>query len=334
MKNTLSAGARIALLRRALQARPGSANLLCQLSEALAEIGEHREAADLLRRAYVLQPHACTIVRESDLDRHEAAKLRDYASAMIEHGVAYSLVIAALAIGEARLGNRAAVERLVDYRRLTRDFIMAPPDGYDQASFNQALAAEIRSDLTFYDAPPSKAIRRAWRRDGVLESSQTATRAWVQSIRREVDRYIAGLPQDLDHPFLASRPTEYVLGAWAVVSDGEGHHLPHIHPRAWLSGVFYVVRPAASLDPDSRCGWLQVGPPEKYGVSAAHGWDARAIAPEPGRLVLLPGYFFHRTYPMGVNEERVCIAFDVMPAELADENSSTTDHHDAVPAGA
>ena len=73
-----------------------------------------------------------------------------------------------------------------------------------------------------------------------------------------------------------------------------------------------------SRDAASRCGWLEVGAPEElYGVSTADGWEARTIEPEPGRLVLMPGYFFHATHPMGVDEERICIAFDVMPVELA-----------------
>ena len=331
MTDMLSAEARIALLRQAVRAQPQAGSLLRQLSKALADVGEHGEAADLFRRAYLLQPHACSIVKENDgLAFRDAEKLRDYACALIEHGVAYSLVIAALAIGEAHLGNRSAVQWLVDYEGLTRDYIMDAPDGYDQTSFNGALADEIKSDLRFYDAVPTKSIQHAWRQDGLIESRLPATRAWVQMVRREVDRYIAALPQISDHPFLASRPNEYVIGAWAVVSDGESHHLSHVHPRAWLSGVFYVVRPAVSREPNSRRGWLEVGPPERYGVSEAHGWETWAIAPEPGRLVLMPGYFFHGTHPMGVNDERICIAFDVMPVELADEGSDSKSNHDAV----
>ncbi len=31
----------------------------------------------------------------------------------------------------------------------------------------------------------------------------------------------------------------------------------------------------------------------------------------------MPGYFVHDTEPMGVDEERICIAFDILPLELA-----------------
>ena len=322
MTRELPAKARVALLRQAVRAQPQSAVLLCELSAALASAGEVREAARLFRQAYLLQPRICTKALTS-AEFTDAGKLRDYASALIDNGVAYSMVIAALAIGEARMGNRAAVQRLVDYDRLFRSYVMDAPDGYDQISFCRALADEIKSDLTFNDAPPNRAIRRAWHHS-LTKTALPITSAWLKAVRREVDRYIAALPEASDHPFPTSRPAEYVLSAWGIVSDGASHHAPHIHVRAWLSGVFYVIRPQVSHDADRRCGWLEVGAPEElYGVSTADGWAARTIEPEPGRVVLMPGYFFHGTHPMGVDEERICIAFDVVPVELAGEHDDS-----------
>jgi Putative 2OG-Fe(II) oxygenase len=315
---TVPAKARIPLLRQAMQTQPRSVALLCELAEALAEVGEERNAADIFRQAHLLHPHIWTIaLTDGGLSSADARKLRDYTRTLIANGAAYSPVIAALAVGEAHLGNRTEVQRLVDYDRLFRSYIMNPPDGYDQDTFSRALAAEIKSNLRFYDAPPNRAIRRGWR-NSLTGSASPACSAWVQAVRREVDRYIANLAQVSDHPFPASRPADYVLDAWAVVSNGESFHVSHMHPRAWMSGVFYVIRPPVSHDTENRRGWLEVGPPEeRYGVSTAHGWGACTIAPEPGRLVLMPGYFFHATHPMGVDEERICIAFDVIPTELA-----------------
>lgn len=324
MTRELPAKARVALLRQAVRTQPQSAPLLCELSAVLANAGEAREAASLFCQAYLSQPRICAKALAS-AEFADAGKLRDYARVLIDNGVAYSMVIAALAIGEARSGNRAAVQLLVDYDRLFRSSIMQPPDGYDQESFCRALADEIKSDLTFDDAPPNRAIRRAWHHS-LTRTALPTCRAWLQAVRREVDRYIAALPET-DHPFSASRPAEYVLNAWGLVSDGASYHAPHIHVRAWLSGVFYVVRPPVSRDADRRCGWLEVGPPEElYGVSTAHGWGARTIEPEPGCLVLMPGYFFHGTHPMGVDQERICIAVDVVPVELAGANPDAIDY--------
>jgi hypothetical protein len=318
MTEVIPLPARIALLRHAVTLGPDP-SVLCELSVALAEAGEMAEAARVFRRAYLLQPDiACKAL--TAIEAANIAKCCDFARFLIAQGSAFAPVIATLAITEGRLGNTAVAQKLIDYDSLFRSYVMEPPPGYDVASICRALAQEIKSDLKFYNRPSDRAIRQAWRHDmGV--SRLPASKAWVRAVRREIDRYIANLPQLRDHPFLASRPQDYVLAAWAVVSDGASHHLPHIHPRAWMSGVYYVVQPAASRDTHKQCGWLHVGPPEeRTDVTSARGWEERNIEPEPGRLVLMPGYFFHRTEPMGVDEERICIAFDVMPVELAGED--------------
>jgi hypothetical protein len=310
--------ARIALLQEAASREAPAPALLYTLAAALAETGAAREAAEVFRRAYQVQPSGCPLLSvEASIESGDLARLRDQAAALVSHGVAYSTVIAALAIAEARSGNRAAVEFLVDYDRLFSSTVMAAPEGGDQAAFMRALAAELRVGVHYHDNPSGRAIRRAWKRSIDGDAEGPAIRAWLAGVRDAVDRYAAALPDDPGHPFVASRPASYAIEAWAVVSNGDSFHTPHIHQTAWMSGVYYVVCPAVSRVPGSRRGWLQVGPPAKHGVSADQGWGARMVAPEPGALVLMPAYFFHGTEPMGADEERICIAFDVVPAELA-----------------
>jgi hypothetical protein len=110
------------------------------------------------------------------------------------------------------------------------------------------------------------------------------------------------------------------------VSDGASYDLSHIHTHAWASGVYYVVEPPTAREPGSHQGWLHLGPPEERGVTAQQGWAERHIAPKPGRLVLMPGYFYHHTRPMGVDEERICVAFDVVPAEIATRGLDATEY--------
>ncbi len=218
------------------------------------------------------------------------------------------------------------MRRLVDYDRFFKGEIMDPPEGWDHASFNRDLAAEIRTDLHYYDEPPRRAIRRAWRQEQVMESPLPALRSWAGNIRAIVERYMRSAPAGLDHPFASARPSDYGIEAWALVSDGDSFHHPHIHPRAWMSGVYYVTCPPAARAPGSRRGWLHIGPPEKYGVSADQGWAERMFAPEPGALVMMPAYFYHWTHPMGCDEERICLVFDVVPVELGSQGSAETDY--------
>jgi len=308
---------KIALLRQAVQRTPEAPSWLFELSAALAEAGEERESAAVFRQAFRLDPKSVRWLQgvAEETDPHATRNVRDRMRSLIAHRTIFSPVIAALAIAEAHLGNETEVRKLVDYDRFFRCHPIEPPEGFRDSGFHTLLAAEIKSDLRFYDEPESRSIRKGWRNNGIIGSELPASRALIGLLRNHVDQYITRLPVDSDHPFVASRPAEYVLEGWAVVSDGASHHTSHIHPRAWLSGVYYVVRPPVSMEAGTDRGWLRVGPPAHSGILA--GWDVRRVEPAPGNLVLMPGYFYHDTEPMATNEERICVAFDVVPAEIA-----------------
>jgi Putative 2OG-Fe(II) oxygenase len=313
----LTAEVRLNLLRQAVRQQPGSWELLYQLSGALADAGKDNESAKVFREAYLIKPQVRPVLekRPEAFPGENARRLRDRASSLIANGAVFAPVIGALARAEALLGGEAEVRRLVDFDRFFRCYSMPAPNGQPSAAFNGELAAEVRSNLKFYDAPTDRAIRKAWRNNTLF--SEKFPLAWSLSIalREEVKRYMSDLPSEPGHPFLASRPAEFVIEGWGVVSSHDSHHKMHIHENAWASGVYYVVRPPTSRDKGSRRGWLKVGPPDD--VPEGGAWESRSIEPEPGNLVLMPGYFYHGTRPMGVDEERICIAFDVVPAELA-----------------
>jgi Putative 2OG-Fe(II) oxygenase len=279
------------------------------------------EFAECFRRAYLLEP-----VEGIKLARLLGAETsprqwRDLARTLVDRGVCYAPVLGLLAQAEAALGETGAVRRLMDYDRLFHQGTCGAPPGLTEAEFHRALADEIRAKLKFYEAP-RLAIRRGWRHNDVLSARTPALQALSRLLKREIDRYIASLPDDPTHPFIASRPSEIDIGSWAVVSGRETHHLAHVHPRAWATGVYYVVQPEVSQRHDAQLGWLRVGPPGDRlatGSDAASpdGWETRMIAPTPGSFVLMPAYFYHETEPMGVDQERICIAFEAQFPELS-----------------
>jgi len=319
----------IDLLRQAAERSPRPEKLLFQLSEALSVAGRDQEAADVFRRAYLARPDSSLFVPGPNTDPR---RLRERARALIAHGAIFSPVIAALAVADVMLGEKSEARRLVDYDRFCRWFTVEPPPTFAGIDFNAALAAEIKADLVFYgtaDTPQHLATRGAWRNNNVLTDRSPACLVLAEIVRESVHRYIDDLPADADHPFVASRPCSFVLEGWAIVSDGQSHLEPHLHPRAWLSAVYYVAQPAASRDADNRRGWLRLGLPAEYGLDPSGGWDERMFEPERGRLLLMPGYFLHGTSPMGPladGDERISMAFDVVPAEIAAASRRTARH--------
>lgn len=310
--------ARLALLREAVRQRPNSPKLLYALADLLAEHGAYDEYAEVFRRAYQAEPSAYPdLVHQKGQSRHEAAMaLRLRTDALLTRGVMYSQVIAAHVVAEAILGNGSAVACLMDYDSFLRCETLEPPVGRDRDSFHADLVEEIRPGMTYFGGKKNAAMNHAWWHPDLFRPERSTTWQLREIIRARVERYIAALPLGSDHPFVRAAPPAFDIAGWALVSHGTSHHTPHIHPEAWLSGVYYVVRPPASREP-GNVGWLRMGPQPSLGLTAASGWQERLIEPEPGTLVLMPGYFLHDTQPMGVAEERICIAFDVVPLEFA-----------------
>jgi hypothetical protein len=316
----------IDLLRKAVARSPRPEALLFQLSEALWKAGREREASDSFRRAYVAQPSSALFVPGPETD---ARALRDRSRSLIAHGSIFSPVIAALAVAHAMLGEVDAARRLVDYERFCQRVTITPPPGFSGLDFNAALGAEVKSDLTFYadrDTAQHLATRGAWRNNSILSGHVPACAALAGIVREAVERYIAGLPDDADHPFIVSRPASFVIEGWAIVSRGESYLQPHLHPRAWLSAVYYVTQPAVSLTPGSQRGWLRLGLPDEYGLDPDCGWGDCLFEPTRGTLLLMPGYFLHGTSPMGADEERISIAFDIVPSDIAAGSTRAADH--------
>ena len=79
--------------------------------------------------------------------------------------------------------------------------------------------------------------------------------------------------------------------------------------------------PAVSTAAGSDRGHLHLGLPASFGVDPGGGWDERWIEPVQGTLFLMPAYMFHGTSPLGEDDERISIAFDVIPTEVAPRRS-------------
>src|SRR5215510_15997422 len=86
--------------------------------------------------------------------------------------------------------------------------------------------------------------------------------------------------------------------------EGQGYQTPHIHPQAWLSGVYYASVPADIATAADRAGWIEFGEPlADYRFTAKP--ELRLIQPEEGLMLLFPSYFYHRTLPFSAGGTRV-----------------------------
>ena len=108
-----------------------------------------------------------------------------------------------------------------------------------------------------------------------------------------------------------------MIAAWAILTEEERYHGWHIHQAGWISGVYYVEVPDIDRERDERAGVIEFGPYPFAGDDDPLRPYRWLVRPEPGLLVLFPSYFGHRTWPTGLPDTRICVAFDVRPLDRA-----------------
>ena len=105
-------------------------------------------------------------------------------------------------------------------------------------------------------------------------------------------------------------PASFALQGWTVRLIDGGAQAEHIHPDGWLSGVCYVQVPDFT---DRDEGSIEFGLwGYDYPVRDAD-YPRRRFYPEMGKIVLFPSSLFHRTIPFASGQERICVAFDLIP---------------------
>jgi hypothetical protein len=168
----------------------------------------------------------------------------------------------------------------------------------------EALLLDLQDQAEPQDARQS--IRRMHMLKNFDRLEHPVAQALMASFFAEVQHYLAAWRAS-GHPLAHSVPSRFDLGAWGLVSHGEGYNERHIHAQGWATGVYYPTTVT-----DDGGGHLVIGPPAAL-AGKARGWHTRVIRPEAGLLVLIPSFYMHWTVPLGRPGLRTSIAFDVLP---------------------
>lgn len=312
--------------RRAIALDPKNAEARFALGNALYALGALDDAVRAYEEAAALRADILDASFEVGKPRHVHAHLdrgdpRAAVAACDDHlarrpGASGALAMKAIALREG--GDAAAARALLDFNRFLRPVRRAPPAGFASvAAFNEALAAHVRGHPTLRDAPASYSMEGGKSTGELLPGAAQAVvapavAAFREAVARAVEEYRDALPAAPDHPFVAAAPARFKATAWGVILDVGACQVPHIHPSAWLSGVYYVRLPEAVADPGAaHAGWIEFGRPYWDFESRAEP-ETRLVKPEEGLMLLFPSYMFHRTLPFAGPGERISIAFDIL----------------------
>ena len=302
---------------RALEIEPGFADAQGNLAEALFEAGERERAFGVFRQAIEAHPaeavlhwmFASALLKAGELD---AALETVDAGIEAAPGSIRNLSLKA-AVLTAR-GEGEAVRELVDFDRFIESARIEQVPGFDSVqAFNAAFRDHIESHPTLFGDPTHHATRHGKHTGELLQEPKGPVAALEQIIMERGEAYRRKMTAGPAHPFLAAPPEKFTLTVWAVLLPAQGYQTAHIHPDAWLSGVYYAQVPAAVAETESHAGWIAFAETAAM-LDGKPDPAARLIQPEEGLMVLFPSYFYHGTIPFETDEMRISVAFDLMPA--------------------
>ena len=127
-------------------------------------------------------------------------------------------------------------------------------------------------------------------------------------IRLEVAKYLMNF-KDSEEGLITNWPNDYSLNGWLITMKSGGELKPHMHEIGWLSGSIYINVPSKLK---SSNGNLVVCLEEADLISDCENYE-KSIDVNTGDLCLFPASLLHYTIPFESEEERIVLAFDVVP---------------------
>lgn len=160
----------------------------------------------------------------------------------------------------------------------------------------------------------------SYREQGLLTNgTQTAGNIFTQEkileteieniICAEIEKYRIQF-QNSEEGFIKNWPASYEIQGWLVCMKSGGKLASHMHESGWITGSVYINVPSKS-EADSGNLVLCLGD-EDHSIVREENQEY-VVDVETGSLCLFPSSLHHYTVPFEEKEDRIVLAFDVVP---------------------
>jgi len=129
------------------------------------------------------------------------------------------------------------------------------------------------------------------------------------TIRAEIEKYRIKF-KDSKEGFIKNWPTFYDISGWLVSMQSGGELAAHMHDAGWITGSIYINVPPKTKPNEGNLG-LCMG--DQQQVLEADESQKNIIDVVTGDLCLFPSSLHHYTVPFKEEENRIVLAFDVIP---------------------
>jgi tetratricopeptide (TPR) repeat protein len=295
---------------------------------ALLKLGKEHGAKRELEAILTKNPNdfrACRILCRILRNNGRIGEMVKLCEALASRGASNAQLLFNWGWALALMGETQKAQRLLaEPVRIHQGDIQTPEGFADLSAFNCALAEELLGNKNRLSSFPvsDEANRGSSRVENLFAGARPELIQLVLNLlMSHAEAYRCAARKGFD-PWPRMRPSQAHLKAWGLLQRRDAYEEWHIHPGGWLSGVYYVRVPKSVHSSGQGAGCIEYGPPAglaKVLPDAAPTWR---YAPIEGTFLLAPSHYPHRTIPSGMDEDRISIAFDIVPDGSAAEDSS------------
>lgn len=126
-------------------------------------------------------------------------------------------------------------------------------------------------------------------------------------LRSEIEKYRVHF-ENSQEGFIKDWPRQYKISGWLVSMKDGGSLDAHMHDSGWLTGGVYINVPP-KIEPDAGNLVVSIGDED----DSPSNENMMSIDVVTGSLCLFPASLLHYTIPFNSVEDRIVLAFDVIP---------------------
>lgn len=148
----------------------------------------------------------------------------------------------------------------------------------------------------------------------LFEHKNWAVQQLRKLILRDTSNYLKRMWEyESTTPLDAFKNIQIHIGGWSMILREGDMSVPHLHPRANISGTYYVSMPPRTKDFDPRDGTLVLNDPRSRApvFPVTNQCLTIRISPQAGTLIMFPSFIDHYVTPFRGGGERISIAFNI-----------------------
>lgn len=227
-------------------------------------------------------------------------------------------ILADKTIALSFLNDKKEAKKIFDVDRLLHVTSIELPEKYVSIeAFNESIIQHVESHALIRFDGLNHTCLGGTTSNEVFVDPLGPVQQLREGIISAVNAYRESLLVDQQHPWLSCLPDQEKLNlsGWVTRLKTQGYQQGHIHPTAWISGVYYVSLPPIDKS-NPEAGGIEFGRSPAYYPEDGDQGEKKLIRPVDGTLVLFPSYFYHRTIPFDADEQRFTLAFDFRTSDF------------------